>query len=64
MGGGLFKDFEYLPEGYDTFLKQKQDEKREKDRLMQQKFGKGKPFVLGMNHYTWKYHDCFIPEDQ
>lgn len=31
-GGGLFKDYEYLPDGYDTFLKQKQDEKREKDR--------------------------------
>lgn len=31
-GGGLFKDYEYLPDGYDTFLKHKQDEKRERDR--------------------------------
>jgi hypothetical protein len=31
---------------------------------MQQKIGKGKPFVLGMNNFVWKYHDCFLPEEQ
>ena len=24
-----------------------------------------RPFALGMNQYTWKYHDCFLaPEKQ
>jgi len=26
-GGGLFRDFEWMPEPYDAFLKQKVDEK-------------------------------------
>lgn len=64
QGGGLFKDYEYMPDGYDTFLKHKQDEKREKDRKFLDKIAKGKAFVLGTNHYVWKYHDCFIPEEQ
>ena len=53
-----------MPDGYDTFLKQKQDEKREKDRVTCKLMHKNKPFTLGMNHYVWKYHDCFIPEEQ
>ena len=53
-----------MPDGYDIFLKQKQDEKREKDRKFLDKIGKGRAFVSGMNHYVWKYHDCFIPEEQ
>jgi hypothetical protein len=63
-GGGLFHDYEYIPDGYDTFLKQKQKEKRENDAEMRKVIAKGRPFILGMNQYTWKYHDCFLPEDQ
>ena len=62
-GGGLFHDYEYIPDGYDTFLKQKNIEKREKDAEYRKKIAKGKPFITGMDHYVWKYHDCFLPED-
>lgn len=30
---------------------------------MKTQIGKGKAFVTGMNHYVWKYHDCFIAEE-
>ena len=31
-GGGLFKDYEWMPDAYDIFLKQKSDERKERER--------------------------------
>ena len=31
-GGGLFSDYEWLPDEYAIYLKQKQDERKEKER--------------------------------
>ena len=31
-GGGLFRDYEWMPDSYDTFLKQSQDARKEKER--------------------------------
>ena len=62
-GGGLFKDYEYIGDSYDAFLKQKSDE-RKISNMKQSMIGKGKPFALGMNQQTWKYHDCFLPEER
>jgi hypothetical protein len=62
-GGGLFKDYEYIGDSYDAFLKQKSDD-RKISSYKQQMIGKGKAFFTGMNQQTWKYHDCFLPEEK
>ena len=31
-GGGLFRDYEWMPDSYDTFLKQQQDMRKESQR--------------------------------
>ena len=62
-GGGLFSDYEWLPDEYAIYLKHKQDERKEKERK-QQAVGKGRAFYVGMNQYSWKYHDCFLPEEK
>ena len=61
-GGGLFSDYDWQPDEYSMFLKHKQDERKEKER---KQFSVHKrPFMLGMNQYHWKYHDCFLPEEK
>jgi hypothetical protein len=62
MGGGLFQDYEHMPDSYDAFLKKKSED-RKASETKQSNIG-GKPFALGMNSYTWKYHDCFIPQEK
>jgi len=62
-GGGLFQDYEYMPDEYGNFLMQKRQERLEnKDK--QQQIGGAKPFTLGMDPKVWKYKDCFIPTEQ
>lgn len=60
-GGGLFQEFEWLPDSYDAFARKKMEEKRVKQ--MQQKLVADKPFVLGMNQFKYKYTDCFAPQN-
>ena len=62
MGGGLFQDYEHMPDSYDAFLKKKSED-RKANETKQSNIG-GRPFALGMNSYTWKYHDCFIPQEK
>ena len=61
-GGGLFRDFEWMPEPYDAFLKQKGEEKdlhRQKQKLISDT-----DFHTFMDKSVWKYHDCFLSEEQ
>jgi len=61
-GGGLFRDYEWMPEPYDNFLKAKSVEKKE-NKFKQQVVSKSE-FVAGMDRFVWKYHDCFLSEEQ
>ena len=49
-GGGLFGEFEWMPDSYDNFIKQKQEEKRYNQKL-QEYIGDNKPFILGTNNF-------------
>ena len=51
-----------MPDAYDIFLKQKSDERKERER--KQKSIHKREFMLGMNQATWKYHDCFMDEEK
>ena len=56
-GGGLFQEYEWMHDSYDSFLEQ-----RKRDRIQNQdNVDKLHPkhFALGMNRYRWKYEDCF-----
>lgn len=61
-GGGLFSEYEYKGDDYVVFLKQKTDERLERER--KRKDLHKRPFYLNMNQYHWKYHDCFLPEEK
>ena len=73
-GGGLFHDYEYMPDSYDAFLKSKQEDRHQSK--MKQSLISDKPFVLGMDiykckfyfsltnkFYIGKYEDCFLPPE-
>ena len=60
-GGGLFREYEYMPTPYDSYLKKVQADKKEQ-KLKQQIISK-EEFVAGSNAYVWKYHDCFLSEE-
>ena len=61
-GGGLFREYEYISEPFDLYLQQKQLENKE--RKLKQKDISSKEFVAGSDRYVWKYHDCFLSEEQ
>jgi len=61
-GGGLFRDFEWMPEPYDAFLKQKAAEK-DLHRLKQEAISDTN-FLAFSDKKTWKYHDCFLSDEQ
>ena len=61
-GGGLFRDYEWLPEPYDNYIKAKQLEVKER-KLKQQEISKDE-FMAGADKHIWKYHDCFLSEEQ
>ena len=52
-----------MPDSFDIYMKQKSDERKENQRK-QAGISKGRPFILGSNQATWKYHDCFMAEEQ
>lgn len=60
-GGGLFQDYEWMPDKYDNYLNQMKIERLQ--NLEAQKKITLKPFVLGVNPYRWKYEDCFAHPD-
>jgi hypothetical protein len=60
-GGGLFRDFEWMPEPYDAFLKQKLAEK-DLHKLKQDAISE-KDFFAFSDKKTWKYHDCFLSDE-
>ena len=62
-GGGLFRDFEWMPEPYDAFLKQKVAEK-DLHKLKQEAIHSEKDFLAFSDKKTWKYHDCFLSDEQ
>ena len=61
-GGGLFQDYEYMPDDYNNFMQKKRDDRIE-SKFKQEKISK-KPFTLGMDPKVWKYKDCFLPPEQ
>ena len=60
-GGGLFQEYEYIPDSFDNFLKDLNKEKTE--NMLKQARISDRPFTLGMNPYKWKYEDCFAPPE-
>ena len=61
-GGGLFRDFEWMPEPYDAFLKQKATEKS-LHKLKREAISES-DFWAFSDKKTWKYHDCFLSDEQ
>lgn len=61
-GGGLFRDYEWMPEPYDNYLKAKSNENKE--RKAKQRLISTSEFQAGMDRYVWKYHDSFLSEEQ
>lgn len=60
-GGGLFQDYEWMGDSFDNYImKLKAD--RIKSKEIQNTIH-GKPFVLGMNQFKWKYEDCWLPPE-
>lgn len=51
-----------MPDSYDAFLKKKQEDRKQSE--YKQSTVSNRPFAIGMNAYTWKYHDCFIPQEK
>lgn len=62
VGGGLFRDYEWMPDSYDNFLQAKKRDRIEAEQKQKQICDR--PFILGMDQYIWKYMDCFIPQEK
>ena len=57
-GGGLFYEFEWMPDSFSNFLDSKRRDKEESDKVVEELHGK-QPFVTVHNSATLKHENPF-----